>query len=510
MRVDSQLSAAIDERLSRMEADRIVERIWAGDHTVWSEDPTELSDRLGWLRVHETTLAEAAEIQQFARLTLADGFTSVVLMGMGGSSLAPEVFHHSIPADGPRLFVLDSTDPRQIAAAERELDLARTLFIVSSKSGGTIETRSQMEYFWSKAPNGRQFVAVTDPSSELERIGEGRGFRRVFLNDPNIGGRYSALSYFGMVPAALCGIDIGALLAPVEAMAEACGRTTPLRENPGVQLGLFMGEASLAGRDKLTLVLPEEVETLGHWIEQLVAESTGKHARGILPIEAEQLGPAEVYGQDRAFVAATEDPALKALEAAGCPVLHLPALTPATLAAEMFRWMFATAVAGHLLELNPFDQPNVQEAKEATSAVLAGRPVVSSTPSLDEVLSSVKSGDYIAILAYLPRNEAMIARLERARHALRDRFCVATSIGFGPRYLHSTGQLHKGGPNTGVFIQVVDPAQEDIEIPGAPYTFSQLQEAQALGDLAALKHHGRRAARVSLAELERAAGTVRD
>jgi len=505
--VESELTRAIQERLSAMGAARIAERVWAGDHTVWSADPTEISNRLGWLHVHERTLAEAAEITQFARLTIGEGFEAVVLLGMGGSSLAPEVFATSFGAEQPRLFVLDSTDPRQIAAAEAQFDLERALFVISSKSGGTIETRSQMEYFWAKAPHGRQFIAITDPGSELARIGEGRGFRRVFLNDPNIGGRYSALSYFGMVPAALCGIDIAEVLRRGAELAARCGPDDPLAENPGVELGLLMGEAALAGRDKLTLVLPEEIETLGHWIEQLVAESTGKHARGILPVEREELGPPELYGRDRVFVAYREDPALEALQAAGHPVLRLPQAGAVDLGAEMFRWMFATAVAGYVLELNPFDQPNVEEAKKASAEVLKGRPVASSTGSLAEALATVRGGDFISILAYLPRSPKMAGRLERVRHALRERYRVATTIGFGPRYLHSTGQLHKGGPNCGVFILVDDPADEDLEIPGAPYTFGQLEEAQALGDLAALKHHGRRVARVSLAELEAVAGT---
>lgn len=500
--MDSQLAEAIQSRLKVMNHGRIVARIWEGDQTVWSEDPTEITNRLGWLRVHEATLAECGELDRFARLTMAEGFEAVVLMGMGGSSLAPEVFATSFEVDAPRLFVLDSTDPRQIAAAEDEFDIDKALFVVSSKSGGTIETRSQLEYFWQKAPNGRQFIAITDPGSELARIGEGRGFRRVFLNDPNIGGRYSALSYFGIVPAALCGLDVGALLRGASTMAERCSSKVPLDENPGVELGVLMGEASRAGRDKLTLVLPEEIETLGHWIEQLVAESTGKHARGILPIERETLGAPELYGADRVFVSNTGDSELDGVAKAGHPVLKLPTARPANLGAEMFRWMFATAVAGYVLELNPFDQPNVEEAKKATSEVLKGRPVVSSTPPLEEVLSTVQTGDFIAILAYLPRSTEMAARLERVRHVLRERYRVATTIGFGPRYLHSTGQLHKGGPNSGVFILIQDPVSDDISIPGAPYTFGQLHEAQALGDLSALKHHGRRVARVTLEEFE--------
>lgn len=508
--MDPELAAAIEARYARMDSERVLERLWEHDHTIWANDPSEITNRLGWLRIHDRTLAEAAELTRFAHETLSEGFTSVVLMGMGGSSLAPEVFATSFGTRGARLFVLDSTDPRQLAATERELDLGRTLFVVSSKSGGTIETRSQLEYFWAKVSNGSQFVAITDPGRELAAIGEQRGFRRVFLNDPDIGGRYSALSYFGMVPAALCGIDIAALLRGADEMASRCAPGVPPRQNPGAQLGVFMGEAALAERDKLTLVLPDPIETLGHWIEQLVAESTGKHARGVIPVERESLGDLREYGNDRAFVVNGAEPSLADLEQAGHPVLQLPDVAPEALGAEMFRWMFATAVAGYVLGLNPFDQPNVEEAKRATAAVLKGSPTVSTTPPLIEVLSTIKSGDYLAILAYLPRNSQTTRRLELARHALRARYCVATTVGFGPRYLHSTGQLHKGGPNTGVFIQVVDPATEDIAIPGAPYTFGELEAAQALGDLAALKHHGRRAARVTLDELETAVLAVRD
>src|SRR5690606_22759529 len=344
-----------------MESERIIERLWEHDHTIWAKDPTEIENRLGWLRIHDRTLAEADDLTQFAKDALGDRVTSIVLMGMGGSSLAPEVFATSFATSfgtqTPQLFVLDSTDPRQVAATEREIDLDRTLFVVSSKSGGTIETRSQLEYFWAKVLNGSQFVAITDPGSELAAIGEERGFRRVFLNDPNIGGRYSALSYFGMVPAALCGIDIAAVLRGADEMASRCAPGVSPRQNPGAQLGVFMGEAALAERDKLTLVLPDSIETLGHWIEQLVAESTGKHACGVVPVERESLGDIREYGDDRVFVVNGEEPGLAELQAAGHPVLRLPDVTPEALGAEMFRWMFATAVAGYVLGLNPFDQP---------------------------------------------------------------------------------------------------------------------------------------------------------
>jgi glucose-6-phosphate isomerase len=505
--VDQALEAAIAARLVTIDRDRIVERIWEGDHTVWSDHPEEVSDRLGWLRIQRHIDARVPEFEMLRQDVIAEGFTTAVLLGMGGSSLAPEVLYQSFgPQEGGlRLIVLDSTDPRQLADTEADIDLDHTLFIVSSKSGSTVETLSHLAYFWEKLPHGRHFIAITDYGTGLERIARDRDFRAVFINPPDIGGRYSALSCFGLVPAVLCGIDAGLLLEGAERMAAFCDPGIPARLHPGAWLGAALGEAARHGRDKLTLVLPPEIEMLGHWIEQLVAESTGKEGEGIVPVEGELLGDPAVYGNDRVFVALGDDPSLGPLQAAGQPVFHVPFEGPASLGAEFWRWEFATAIACYVLGVNPFDQPNVQEAKEATAVVLAGGGGDPATPPLSDVLGLIGPGDYLAILAYLPRNDEVLGRLQRVRHALRDRYRVATTVGFGPRFLHSTGQLHKGGPNTGVFIQVVDEPREDRPVPGQPFTFGELEAAQALGDLDTLRAHGRRVARVSLEDLEGAA-----
>jgi transaldolase/glucose-6-phosphate isomerase len=498
------LGPAVTERLATLARDRVVERIWSLDHTVWKPDPAEIADRLEWLTVVGQMKAEAAGLAAFAREVAADGFTDAVVLGMGGSSLAPEVLRATfgIAPGMLELHVLDSTDPSQILDLERRLDLEKTLFIVSSKSGGTIETRSQWEYFWAKLPKGSHYIAITDAGSSLEAAARARDIRRVFLNPPGIGGRYSALSFFGLVPAVLIGVGLDRLLAGAADMMHACGATVAPSDNPGAWLGAVLGEGALAGRDKVTLVLPDSFATLGYWIEQLVAESMGKEGRGILPVEGEALGAPSVYGDDRLFVALGDHPELAALEMAGHPVVRLACGDAYQLGPEFFRWEFATAVAGQILRLNPFDQPNVQEAKDLTAEVLAGRPFDDASLTLADALASVETGDYIAINAYLNRNAGNIATLDRIRLAVRDRFRVATTVGFGPRFLHSTGQLHKGGPGNGVFLQVVDDDPTDLAIPGKPYTFRALQAAQALGDLASLKAHGRRVARVRLADLE--------
>ncbi|MCC6381358.1 MAG: bifunctional transaldolase/phosoglucose isomerase [Dehalococcoidia bacterium] len=497
------LAAAVARRLDAMARDRIVQRIWACDHTVWKPDPTEISDRLGWLSVAEVMREQVPALRAFADEVAAEGYRTAVLLGMGGSSLAPEVLHASFgTAQGYLdLEVLDTTDPQQIRDVEDRIDLRRTLFVVASKSGGTIETLSQLAYFWEKLPDGAHFVAITDPGTTLERLGRERGFRRVFANPASIGGRYSALSFFGLVPGALIGLDLEHVLDRAQEATQACHHSVREEENPAAWLGAALGEGALAGRDKLTLVLPDGIRTFGSWVEQLVAESTGKEGRGIVPIEGETLGPPAVYGEDRLFVAFGGHPELDALAAAGHPVLRIPYSDPWQLGGAFFRWELATAIAGHVLGINPFDQPNVQEAKDATARILAGEQVDTDTPPPEYLLEGTAAGDYVAITAYVDRNAANMATLQSIRLALRDRFRVATTVGFGPRFLHSTGQLHKGGANKGVFFQIVQDDVLDLPIPGREYTFGQLKRAQALGDLASLKAHGRRVARTTIGHL---------
>jgi transaldolase / glucose-6-phosphate isomerase len=488
------LSDAVETRLAAMTRADVPRRIWAKDHSVWKPDPTEISNRLGWLDVMNQMTESADDLIDFGQRAASEGFRDVVLMGMGGSSLAPEVIHATFGAAPgfPRLHVLDTTDPMSILSLERSLDLDRALFVAASKSGGTIETTCQCAYFHDKVKLGDRFIAITDAGSSLETFARQNGFRRVFLNRPDIGGRYSALSYFGLVPAALIGAPLRELLEEAMEMACACASYVPVADNPGMWLGAVMGEAALAGRDKLTLVLPPAISTFGTWVEQLVAESTGKEGKGILPVEGEPLGPPEVYGDDRLFVSLGEDVAQR-------PAATLKFDGSTRLGAEFFRWEFATAVAGHILGINPFDQPNVQEAKDATSRILAaGALPAVPFDDLDALLSQVRPRDYIAITAFMPRNAANEEALRRVRVRLRDRFKVATTVGFGPRYLHSTGQLHKGGPNNGVFIQVVSQDEEDLAIPGRSFTFGTLKAAQALGDLQSLRAHGRRAGRVPI------------
>ena len=502
------LAPVVEERLATLRRDEVVRRIWMRDHTVWKADPAEIADRLGFLTAAEGSLEDAPELTAFAAGVAAEGLTDVVLMGMGGSSLTASVLHAALgtAAGGLTLHVPDTTDPEELLALESRLDFARTLFIAASKSGTTIETSAQLAYFWEKAPDGSRFAAITDAGSPLDALARERGFRHVFHGDPEIGGRYSALSAFGMVPAALFGADVGQLAMRAQEMLDACRRTVPA-ENPGVLLGAVLGEAALAGRDKLTLVLPGELTELGVWIEQILAESLGKEGTGIVPIEGEPLVATDVYGDDRIFVALGEHAGLAAIEAAGHPVVRLPYADPTQLPAEFARWEIATAVAGHVLGVHPFDQPNVQEAKDATARVLAAPAPPPQTPPVAEVLASLRPGDYLALLAYLPRTPENASALQNLRLRLRDRHGVATTARFGPRYLHSTGQLHKGGPPSGAFVQIVRDDPVDAPVPGEHWTFAQLKAAQAQGDLEALLARGRRVARVTLEELAAAAGS---
>jgi len=505
------VDVALGKRLLTFEQWHVTKRIWARDATVWKDDPDtpEIRDRLGWLTVGKAMAQQVKSLTAFADEVRAE-FGRVVLCGMGGSSLAPEVLWQTFGAapEHPSLHVLDSTDPRAVQQVEQAGDLARTLFIISSKSGTTQESDSFFRYFWERSGRrGSQFVAITDPGTPLERLAGERGFRRAFLNPSDIGGRYSALSYFGLVPAALIGVDVGRLLHRAHRMAEACAPSVPELDSPGAWLGAILGEAALAGRDKATFVLSPRIASFGLWAEQLIAESTGKEGRGILPVAGEALGGPDVYGIDRIFISMTlagdegtdVDSRLAALEHDGHPVVHLRLDDPYDLGQEFFRWEFATAVAGAVLRLNPFDQPNVAESKANTKAVLAKRGPPSPAASageLERFLAGVRPGDYLALMAYLPPTPENDRRLAAIRIRLRDRLKVATTLGYGPRYLHSTGQLHKGGPPVGHFIQIAQPSAEDVPIPGEAFGFRELEAAQAEGDLLALRARGRPAIRI--------------
>ena len=493
------LEAAIAGRIRRALDENVARRIWQRDGTLWAPAGTpEVTNRLGWLDVHEKMLEQVDALAALAAEVRADGITDVVLCGMGGSSLAPEVFRRSWPDQTLTLHVLDSTHPDQVAAVADAIDLAKTLFVISSKSGGTIETMSQFRFFHAQQPDGRHYIAVTDPGSSLAELGAEHGFRRVFENDPDIGGRYSALSYFGLVPAALIGVDVRAVL---ESAAVAAANCQLQQGNSGLWLGIALGELARNGRDKLTFVIDEPLSSFGLWAEQLVAESTGKLGRGILPVADEPLVEPNAYGPDRVFVhlaSGDESNALRvaALRKAGHPTITVRAEGPADLGRIFFFSEFATAVAGWVLEINPFDQPNVQEAKDNTSRVLKEGAPELDPGDLDALLGGLEPPRYVAIMGYLPYSDETDKAVARLRERIVSDHGVATTFGYGPRFLHSTGQFHKGGPPTGAFVQIIDEPATDVEVPGEPYTFGKLIRAQADGDLQTLRDHGLDAVRV--------------
>jgi len=508
------------DALARLETDRVVSRIWAHDHTVWKEAPTEISNRLGWLHLPETMPDSIDEIEGFAAEVREGRFEHVLLLGMGGSSLAPETFSRIYGAEtgALELTVLDSTHPAAVANVEDRLDLSKTLVLVATKSGTTTETLSFYRHFQQRIASvgrdpGRHFIAITDPGSPLVEIAREASFRRVFENDPNIGGRYSALSSFGLVPAALLGVDLRALLERSQAVSRRCTLASGLQDNPAAALGAFLGASARAGRDKLTLILSEPLAGLGDWIEQLVAESTGKEETGILPVVDEPLANPNAYGDDRVFVHLRfEDDrscnnAVEALATAGHPVARLSIADRYELGAVFFVWELATAVASHLLGINPFDQPNVESAKRlARELVEAYRrtgqpPEREGTPlsaeGLAEALQQTRSGEYVAFQAYVPPSTRVLDAIRGLRSILVSRSGVATTFGFGPRYLHSTGQLHKGDGGGGRFVQLIAACDDDLPIPEAEesasptLTFGTLLDAQAGGDRQALLDAGR-------------------
>ncbi len=545
------LASAVQGTLADWKKGDKVKRLWAGDATLWSNQDE--SKWIGWLTEADKPISTEARYSDYTKLAediQKAGFTHAVLLGMGGSSLCVEVFEKTYGKIGsqPQMHVLDSTDPAQIRTVEKSIDIAKTLFIVASKSGSTLEPNIFKEYFYeltSKAIGadqaGKRFIAITDPGSHMQKVAEQDGFRAIFYGVPSIGGRYSALSNFGKVPASIQGVDLAKFLANVDLMVKACGADVPADQNPGAILGAILGTLQKTGRDKVTIFASEGISDLGAWLEQLLAESTGKIGKGLIPVDLETIGAPEVYGNDRIFAYVRLengadpklDAAVSALEKAGHPVVHISVADKYDLGEEFYRWEIATAVAGSIIGINPFNQPDVEASKietrkltdqyekegklpveapffedkgiklfsdpkntEALKAAVGANPTLVSY--LKAHLSRIKPNDYFALLAYVERNDAHKKTLQTARLAVRDKKHVATCLGFGPRFLHSTGQAYKGGPNTGVFLQVTCDDAADLKVPGHTYTFGIVKAAQARGDFQVLADRGRRALRVHL------------
>ncbi|MGH9864913.1 MAG: bifunctional transaldolase/phosoglucose isomerase, partial [Candidatus Acidiferrales bacterium] len=523
-------------------------RLWAHDTTLWTGDDE--AKWLGWLGVTEDQIAHANQLTDVAKEVKAEEFTHALLLGMGGSSLCPEVLSKTFGRTPgfPELHVLDSTDPAQIKAVESQIDIKKTLFIVSSKSGSTLEPNIFKQYFFERAKQasgakraGKQFIAITDPGSNLQTVAEGDKFRNIFYGMPSIGGRYSALSDFGLVPAATMGVDVKKFLDRTEEMVHACASSVPANENPGAVLGVILGVLAKNGRDKVTLITSPGIRDLGAWLEQLLAESTGKQGKGLIPVDREEIGAPEVYGNDRVFAYvrlesapdAQQDVKVLALEKAGQPVVRISLRDSYDLGQSFFRWEIATAVAGAIIGINAFNQPDVEASKIATKNLTEQYEKTGSLPqeqpffeergvklftddknaaALNQIVGSgkslaaylrahlgrLKAGDYFATLAFIPMNDEHEKSLQAIRHAVRDKKRVATCLGFGPRFLHSTGQAYKGGPNTGVFLQITCDDAADLPVPGQKYTFGVVKAAQARGDFAVLVERNRRALRIHL------------
>lgn len=523
----------IDLAIIELTENNIITRIWDHDHTVWKSDPTEITNRLGWLDISERLQTEVGRLTKLKNQLILEGYTQILLLGMGGSSLAPEVFAETFGTEESRLklAVLDSTDPGAVLAQVTGRDYEKTLFIVSTKSGGTVETLSFFKFFYNQVMDvvgkdqaGEHFIAITDPGSKLETLAAEFDFRGIFLNDPNIGGRFSVMSYFGLVPAALVGLDVEVLLDRAISMALACNANLSVEQNPGALLGAILGALALVGRDKVTFVVSTEIARFGDWVEQLIAESSGKEGKGILPVVGEILGAPEVYGDDRVFVHlrlgdnTSHIPALQELANAGHPVLHLQLKDKYELGAQFFVWEFATAIASYFLEINPFDQPNVESAKilarkMVTQYEKTGKlPKAASAPLKGDTLSKFMGepapGSYLSLQAYVTPTPEAEALLQAIRLKLRDTYKIATTLGFGPRFLHSTGQLHKGDAGKGYFIQITSLPTKDLPIPDKPgealsaMSFQTLKMSQALGDAAALEEAGRKLLRLNISNLE--------
>ena len=540
------LASAIAGRLAEWGGERVAERLWARDGSLWASSgkrSEEVAAWLGWLDLPTGMRGRIGELERLAREVRLDGYARAAVLGMGGSSLAPELFSRvfgdvlggpSQAGSGLELRILDSTHPDAVRGFREWAESGRTIFCVSSKSGSTTEPNAFHAAMSAHAP-ALDFVAITDPGTVLADLARSQGFRAIVDGPPDVGGRYSALSVFGLLPAALHGVDLDGLLAGAVQMADACRQ--PAGENPGLRLGAAIGEAALVGRDKLTIFTSPRLASLGDWIEQLVAESTGKAGRGVVPVVGEPIGAAEAYGADRQFayitIAGEADPPWQRLAGElarlGHPSVRVELADPVGIGAEFVRWEVATAAVGMLLGIDPFDQPNVQEAKDATRALLdayrrdgalpqpapivaepgiaayadtaaLGDEPVTVDGALRALLETARDGDYFALLAYLPADPGTIELLQRVRGFVRDRSRLAATLGFGPRFLHSTGQLHKGGPPTGIFLQLTADPHRDMPIPGWPESFATLIAAQAAGDLAALQRRGRRVLRLHLAD----------
>lgn len=529
----------LTEGLETLRNERIIERIWRQDYTVWKPEPAEVSNRLGWLYIWEEMENRVGQLEALAYAARQNGLRQGVLLGMGGSSLAPELFARTFGSkEGyPELVVLDSTDPGAVLALEKTIEYTHTLFIVSTKSGGTEETLSFLKYFHKRAvaalgiaKAGDHFIAITDPGSSLADIAKAYRFRTILLNDPNIGGRYSALSYFGLGPAAFTGVDLHRLLRSTRDMASACRGSQSLEGNPAAALGAILGCLANRGRDKITFLLPPQLASFGDWVEQLIAESTGKEGKGILPVVGEGLFAPENYGDDRIFVQmilsgeSRNDPAVQLLQECGHPIIRLEISDLYGIGGQFLLWEMATAIAGYFLGINPFDQPNVESAKVLARQMVAAYQLSGALPqpkpdlldngiqafgihanslqaALAELLAKGRPGDYIAIQAFLPPMEATSQTLQYLRKRLLERTHLATTVGYGPRFLHSTGQLHKGDGGNGLFIQLTSSSPQDVPIPNemnsteASLTFGVLKSAQASGDLQALRDAGRRVVR---------------
>ena len=538
------LSEAVTASLDDWKKNNKVARLWQKDASLWSN--TDENKWLGWLSITEEQLTNLGTLKQLAIEVKKAKFKHVLLLGMGGSSLCPEVLRMTFGkiAGFPELHVLDSTDPAQIKALEKKLDLKKTLCIVSSKSGSTLEPNIFKQYFFERVKKavgeklvGSRFITVTDPGSRMQQVAEADKFWKIFAGDPSIGGRYSALSNFGMVPGAAMGLDLGKFLKTTQEMVKACGPNSAADSNPGVILGTIMGVAATHGRDKITIITSPGIFDLGAWLEQLIAESTGKIGKGIIPVDREKLAKPDVYGNDRLFAYLrlankpnkAQDEAVAAIEKAGHPVIRITLPNSYALGQEFFRWEIATAVAGSIIGINAFNQPDVEASKietkkltsqyEATGSLPPESPffvakdaklfaddknaaALSGGKTLGEILkthlSRIGAGDYFAVLGYVPMNAENEKALQAIRMSVRDAKKVATCLGFGPRFLHSTGQAYKGGPNSGVFLQITCDDASDLAVPGQKYTFGVVKAAQARGDFAVLAERGRRALRLHL------------